>query len=138
METFQIQILAADHPFYVGPCESLIVPTVEGQIGIWANHSNMISAILPGPLRYKLPGEPMRWAAVSEGFVKIENNEVLVLVDDAERPEEIEINRAKRDADAAKEMMLLKKSVEEYHFAQANLARAINRLRVRRHYDEGQ
>lgn len=138
METFQISILAADHPFYVGPCESLIVPTVEGQLGIWANHSNMISSILSGPLQYKIPGEEMRYAAISDGFVKIENNEVLVLVDTAERPEEIEINRARRDADAAKEMMLQKKSVEEYHYAQANLARAINRMRVRRRYDDGQ
>lgn len=139
METFEISILAADHPFYTGPCESLIVPTVEGEYGIWAHHSNMISAILPGTLHYKLPGQPMQYAAISEGFLKIEGNEVLVLVDTAERPEEIEINRAKRDADEAREILLQKKSVEEYHFAQANLARAINRLRVRRqYYDESQ
>ncbi len=134
MEAFAISILAADHPFYVGPCESLIVSTVEGQYGIWAHHSNTISAILPGALHYKIPGQSMRHAAVSEGILKIENNEVLVLVDTAERPEEIEINRAKRDADAAREILLQKKSMEEYKLAQANLARALNRLRVKNRY----
>ncbi len=135
MEAFHISILAADHPFYVGPCESLIVSTVEGQYGIWAHHSNIISAVLPGTLHYKLPGQPMQHAAISEGFLKVENNEVLVLVDTAERPEEIEINRAKRDADAAREILLQKKSIEEYQLAQANLARALNRLRVKHRYD---
>lgn len=134
MNTFQIEILAADRPFYVGPCESLMIPTIEGQYGIMANHSNMISAILPGVLHYKLPGEEFRVAAVSEGFVKVEDNKVLILVDTAERPEEIEENSARREADAAKEEMLQKKSVEEYHFAQANLARSLNRLKVRRYY----
>ena len=30
MEAFQVHILAADHTFYEGPCESLVVPTVDG------------------------------------------------------------------------------------------------------------
>ena len=35
-KTFQVHILAADRPFYVGPCESVILPTVDGQYGILA------------------------------------------------------------------------------------------------------
>ena len=65
----------------------------------------------------------------------MENGEVLVLVDTAERPEEIDANRARRDADTAKEAILQKKSVQEYRLAQATLARAISRLRVKRNYD---
>ena len=36
MRTFTVHILAADHVFYEGACESLILPTVEGQYGILA------------------------------------------------------------------------------------------------------
>ena len=64
-------------------------------------------------------------------LVKVENNEVLVLVDAAERPEDIDVNRAKRAADEAREALLQQKSRQEYKRAQANLARAISRLRVR-------
>ena len=134
MSTFQVYILAADCVFYEGPCESLIVPTLQGQYGILANHSNMIGAVVPGTLIYKLPDEPERQAAVSAGLVKIENNEVLVLVDSAERPEDIDENRAKRAADEAKEAILQKRSIQEYRSAQANLARAISRLRVKSNY----
>lgn len=131
MNTFQVYILAADCAFYEGPCESLIVPTLQGQYGILPNHSNMIGAVIPGTLIYKLPEEPEKQAAVSAGLVKVENNEVLVLVDSAERPEDIDENRAKRAADEAKEAILQKKSIQEYRSAQANLARAISRLRVK-------
>ncbi|MGN0166670.1 MAG: ATP synthase F1 subunit epsilon, partial [Acetatifactor sp.] len=106
MNTFQVYILAADCVFYEGPCESLIVPTLQGQYGILPNHSNMIGAVIPGTLIYKLPEEPERQAAVSAGLVKVENNEVLVLVDSAERPEDIDEKRAKRAADEAKEAIL--------------------------------
>lgn len=131
MNTFQVYILAVDCAFYEGPCESLIVPTLQGQYGILPNHSNMIGAVIPGTLTYKLPEEPEKQAAVSAGLVKVENNEVLVLVDSAERPEDIDENRAKRAADEAKEAILQKKSIQEYRSAQANLARAISRLRVK-------
>lgn len=137
MSTFQVYILAADCAFYEGPCESLIVPTLDGQYGILPNHSNMISAIVPGTLTYKLPGQPPAEAAVSAGLVKTEKDEVLVLVDSAERPEDIDENRARRAADEAKEELLQKKSIQEYRSAQANLARAISRLRVKNHYNSG-
>ena len=67
---------------------------------------------------------------MSNGLLKVEDGEVLILVDTIERPEEIDINRARRDADAAKEALLQKRSIQEYHTAQANLSRALNRLQL--------
>ena len=131
METFQVHILAADKNFYEGPCVSLVIPTSDGEQGILAHHSDMISAILPGTLRYQVPGGPVQLAATSSGMVKVEKNDVLVLVDSVERPEEIDAARAQREADEAKEAMLQRKSRQEYQLAQASLARAMNRLRVK-------
>lgn len=131
MESFQVHILAADKNFYEGPCVSLTIPTSDGELGILAHHSSMIAAIQPGTLRYQVPGEPPRLAAVSPGMVKVENNDVLVLVDSAERPEEIDAARAKREADEAREALLQKRSRQEHQIAQATLARALNRLRVK-------
>lgn len=129
-----MDILAADNPFYSGPCESLIIPSLQGKYGIMANHSNIIIAIIPGALFYRIPGEDTKVVAVSHGLVKVENNEVLILVDSVETPEEIDINRAKRAADAAREEILQNKSIQEYHSAQARLKRAVSRLRVKRNY----
>ena len=134
METFLVHILAADKTLYEGPCESLTIPTSDGEQGILAHHSSMIAAVLPGTLRYQAPGQPVQTAAVSPGMVKIAHNDVLVLVDSAERPEEIDAARAQREADEAREAMLQRKSRQEYQLAQATLARAVNRLRVKEQY----
>ena len=131
MDNFPVHILAADEPFYEGPCESFSVPTITGMYGVLAHHTNVILAIVPGTLRYRCEGEEEKLAAVSAGMMKVENGEVLVLVDSAERPEEIDANRAKEAADRAKEELLQKKSIQEYRMAQSNLARAVSRLRVK-------
>ncbi|MCI8419191.1 MAG: ATP synthase F1 subunit epsilon [Oscillospiraceae bacterium] len=130
MDTFQVHILAADKTLYEGPCESLTIPTSDGEQGILAHHSGMMATVRTGTLRYRAPGQPVQLAAVSPGMVKVEGNEVLVLVDSAERPEEIDEARARREADEAREAILQKKSIQEYQLAQAALGRALNRLRV--------
>ncbi len=131
MNTFNVKILASDGAEYQGPCVSLIVPTSDGQYGIMALHSNMISAIVPGKLTYRTPEGVEHILAVSSGLVKAEGGEVLVLVGAAERPEEIDANRARRELEASREAVLQRRSIHEYRLAQANIARALNRLRVK-------
>lgn len=136
MNVFKAVILASDVKFYEGPCESLIVPTIDGQYGVLANHSNTVAAVVPGELLYTLPGEPQQVASVSSGIMLIEDNEVMILVATAERPEEIDANRAKRAAELAKEALLQKQSIQQYRMTQAYLARALNRLRVKGRYED--
>lgn len=131
MNAFSLTVLAAEKPFYEGECISLVVPTSDGQYGIQAMHNNIIAAIVPGMLKITAPNGTETVAAVSEGLVKVEGNDVLLLVDTAERPEEIDINHAKRSAEQAKEAILQKKSIQDYYAAQAKMARAISRLKVK-------
>ncbi len=130
MNVFQLTVLAADKPFYDGPCESLRFPGSDGQYGIQANHRNMIAAIVPGTLRFQTAAEE-QVAAISEGLIKVEDNHVLILADTIERPEDIDVNRAKRDADEAQEILLQKRSLQDHHTARARMVRALNRLHVR-------
>ena len=76
----------------------------------------------------------MRVAACAAGIMKVEKGDVLVLVASAIRPEDIDKDRARRMADDAREQLLQKQSIEEYHAAQARLARALARLSVREKY----
>lgn len=131
MRTFALMVLAAEKPFYEGECVSLVFPGTQGQYGIQAWHSNMVMAIVPGVLKLRTPDGEEIVAAVSGGIVRVENNHVLVLADTVERPEEIDENRARRSAEQAKERLLQKKSIQDYHAAQVKMARAINRLRVK-------
>ena len=131
---FPLHVLTATSPFYEGMCESLIISTVDGRYGVLSGHSDTICAVVPGELYIRLPSGEMRVAACAAGIMKVEKGDVLVLVDSAIRPEDIDTDRARRMADDAREQLLQKQSIEEYHAAQARLARALARLSVREKY----
>ena len=134
MNEFTLHILEADGVFYEGPCESLVVPTSEGLFGIQAWHENMIAAIVPGIIKYIIPEGGEIFAAIADGFIKVENNDVLILTEAAEFPDEIDERRMAMEVETVTEELLQKKSIEEYKIAQARMARAINRLKVKHKY----
>ncbi len=134
MNTFQLQFYEAENPFYVGEVVSVTIPSSDGEYSIMASHSHMVLAIVPGLLRYRTPDGEEHLASVSEGILRVENNEALILVDAAEHPEEIDVNRAREREEIAREQMLQKKSLRDYYMAEAALQRAINRLKVSRRH----
>lgn len=131
MNVFMLHILAAERNFYEGECESLIVPITDGQYGIQANHKKMVAAIVPGILEFSKPEGERVTAAVSQGILIVADNDVRLLVDTIETPDEIDENRARAAADAAKEDILQKKSIQEYKTAQMRIAREMNRLKLK-------
>ncbi len=132
MNSFHLCILETDSPFYDGDCVSLIIPTDDGSYGVQAHHHNMIAAIIPGIVSFrKSDSSEPEYASVSQGIMKVENNDVLILVDTAEHPDEIDINRARRNAEEAKEILLQKRSLREYKEAESRLARALTRIKMK-------
>jgi ATP synthase, F1 epsilon subunit (delta in mitochondria) len=132
-ETFKLEIVASDHPFFKGECEMLSFPGIDGEYGILANHEPMVTALKAGELRYKVDGE-WNYAAVSDGFVEIMPKYVVLLADTVERPEEIDLNRANEARMRAEERLKLNQSVKEYYTTQAALNRAVNRIKVTSKY----
>ena len=133
MKTFSFHLYGADRLFYEGECLSVIVPAVDGQYGVLADHANLITAIVPGELTFTLPNVSRpQTVAVACGIMKVEDNDVLVLVESVLRPEEIDADRARKEEAAAREALLQKRGRVEYRSAQAQLARAVTKLKVRR------
>ena len=108
------------------------VPVVDGQSGILAGHSNLITAVVPGELTYTVPGEEPLTVACAGGLMKVEDNDVLILVDYLLRADEIDADRTREEAAAARELLLRKRSRQEYLAAQTQLARAVAKLKVRK------
>ena len=124
MNEFNLHIIEADRDFYDGGCVSLVVPTTEGMYGIWAMHENLVAAVTTGVIKYTLPDGERRHAAVSNGMVKVEDGNVLVLVESAEDPDEI----------AARDVLSGKVDRLNYRAAKGMLARAANRLKIKKRY----
>lgn len=131
MTTFSLKIFAADKVFYQGLCSSLVVPTVDGQYGIQARHENMIIAVDIGIAKFT-DGDGKRQSAVlSEGICKVERGEVVIMVETAERPEEIDLVMAEREAEEAREAMRGRDNMSDVKRAKAKMARAASRLRAK-------
>jgi F-type H+-transporting ATPase subunit epsilon len=133
--TFQLDIIASDHVFYKGECEMLIFPGLDGEHGIMANHEPLVTCLSAGELRFRVDGQ-WQYAAVSDGFVEITQKYVVLLADTVERPDEIDINRATEAKLRAEEKLRQEQSIKEYYHTQAELTRAMNRLKVTKRHVE--
>ena len=128
--TFYLEIIASDRKFFTGECEEMVFPAIDGSRGILPGHEAMITALEAGEMKFKVNGQ-WKYAAVSEGFVEIMPNNVILLADTVELPEEIDINRANEAKLRAQEKLRQKQSIKEYYQTQASLNRAMNRLKVK-------
>ena len=111
MAAFWLKVIASDHVFYDGSCEALVVPAHDGEVGIL----------------------PHREAVVGIGIVQVANNRVTVVVDTAERPEDIDEVRARQALERAQEQLRQKQSIREYYMSKASMARALSRLKASQH-----
>lgn len=130
MNTFSLKIIACDKVFFSGKCGIIIVPALDGEQAIMSHHQNMVIATREGEVRFR-DAEDAQWqhAVVGIGFLHIANNRVTMLVDTAERPEDIDELRARQALERAEEQLRQKQSIQEYHVSQASLARAMIRLK---------
>ena len=134
MAAFWLKVIASDHVFYNGNCESLVVPAHDGEVGILPHREAMILAIQEGELRFRVPGENQyREAVVGIGIVQVANNRVTVVVDTAERPEDIDEVRARQALERSQEQLRQKQSIREYYMSKASMARALSRLKASQH-----
>ena len=134
MNEFRLHIVEADNDFYDGGCTSLVIPTTDGMMGIQAMHENLVAAVSIGVVKYTLPDGTRCHAAVSNGIVKVENNEVLILVESAEDPDEIDEARALSEEETARDLLAGRTDRINYRAAKGMLARAVNRLKIKKRY----
>lgn len=130
MEKFYLKITSSSGIFYEGECKSLVLPTDDGEYGILANHSSMVIGVCIGILRYEIENE-WQYVVVGQGFSRVVGNTVLVVVDSAERPEDIDENRAKEAKRRAEERLSLQNSRREYYRGKLAMTRAMTRLKAK-------
>ena len=130
MSKFYVKIISSNRIFFEGFCHCLIIPAVDGEQAIMAHHEETIIAVQNGEMRMqKEEGGEWSYAVLGKGFCMAANNRVTVLADTVERPEEVDVNRAKEALERAQERLRQKQSIQEYHTTQAAMARALTRLK---------
>lgn len=129
MATFYLEVITPERKFFSGEAECVIFKSVDGEMGVLAQHAPTVTAINVGPIRINSQGKWIE-ALVTDGFAKIMPDKVVILTDTAEYPEEIDINRAKAARQRAEERLQKQLSQLEYMRSKAALSRAMARLKI--------
>lgn len=135
-KTFQLKIAAADRLYYDGPCHSLVLPCLDGELGVLAGHETATIALDAGELRYTLDGV-VQVVAVGEGYAQVSPEGTVVLVAFAVDPEDIDEERVRRENQITKEQVKLRQSEQEYIRLRADLSRQMAELKVLKHRHKG-
>lgn len=127
---FYAQVLTPHGPVFQGSVTGIRVPGSEGSFEILYNHAALMSALEAGEVRVTDAEFGNRFFAISGGFVEVRDNEVVVLAEAAESPQQIDVPRAEAALDRAKERLANRTADVDYVRAEAALKRALNRLSV--------
>jgi len=111
--------------------DTVIAPGIEGEFGILPGHVNFLSGIIPGELRY-YDGNKWEHMSVTNGFAEVSDDKMSILVDSAEKAIDIDLERAQRAMDRARERLAKNRESKDVDFlrAEAALKRAMMRIKV--------
>ena len=130
--TLRLEIVTPESRVYSDDVELVLLPAIEGEMGIYPQHIPLITQLKPGELVVTKGGKQTA-LAVGEGFVEVTGTKVSVLVDMAMSEEEIDETAAEQAIKRA-EARLKEQNVgdEEAALVQAAIARSMAQLHVKR------
>ena len=124
----QLEIVSPERRAYSDEVDMVVVPGIDGQLGILPHHTRLISALGIGELRIKKGGTEQSML-ISGGFVEVRPDKVIVMADLAEPSDEIDEARA-IEARKAAEAELESASAVDVERIRAALQTALMRERI--------
>jgi len=128
-DKLNLEVLTPERKVISVQVEEITVPGIDGELGVLPNHTPMISQLQTGVLTYRQGGEK-RSLHVSGGFVEVLPDQVSVLSDVAERPEEIDSERARRARERAEKRLASNGDDVDFRREELRLQRAMIRLQL--------
>lgn len=125
--TFTFQVVSPEGNVLKEEIEFVVLPGVNGELGILPNHAPLIAALEAGVVRYTIVSKENK-LAISGGFVEISENKATVLADTAEFADSIDILRAQSAKERAEKRLAQKSQDTDLKRAEYALHRAIARL----------
>jgi F-type H+-transporting ATPase subunit epsilon len=128
--TLTVRVISPDKTVWDAPAEEVVLPSTTGQLGILTGHAPLLTALDIGVMRVRA-AKNQNWQAIalSGGFAEIEENEVTILVNGAERGDKINLEEA-RAAYSQAEARLTQVTADDRQ-AQIQANQAFKRARAR-------
>ena len=96
-----LKVITPDSTVWEDKVEEIVLPSTTGQLGILSGHAPLLTALEIGVMRVR-PDKEWKAIALAGGFAEVDKNEVKVLVNGAEMGENIDLDTARSEFEAAK------------------------------------
>jgi F-type H+-transporting ATPase subunit epsilon len=126
----KLHVITPDREFYDGEVTMVELTTSEGEIGVYPAHIPLTAVVAPGVLKIHEAGE-VKKAALISGFLTIRPDEVTILAEVCEWPDEIDYKRAEDAKVRAQRRLSANNGEIDVARAESALHRALVRLEVR-------
>lgn len=127
MDNFKLKIITPERVFFEDEVHMIEFNTTEGEIGVYAHHIPLTCIIKPGILTIRMEdGE--KEAALHSGFVEILPDQVTILAEVIEWPEEIDLHRAEAAMERARDRIAHRTTQTDIARAETALLRAMARI----------
>lgn len=134
MATLQCRIVSAREEIYSGEISMLIGTGTEGEIGVLAGHTPMITLLKPGSMRIQTPDGSEEVIYVSGGVLEIQPTVVTVLADTAARANDLDEAKIEEARKQAEQMLTNQSDNLQTNAALASLAESAAQLQTIRKY----
>jgi len=125
--TFNLRVMAPNRTVWNSEAQEVILSTNSGQIGILTNHAPLLTALDIGVIKIRID---TKWTAMAlmGGFAMIDNNQMTILVNEAEKAIDIDLEQAKEAFQAAQSSLTEANGRKQVIEANLALKRAKARL----------
>jgi F-type H+-transporting ATPase subunit epsilon len=128
--SFPVVIISPDGEIFRDEAVSIVVPAVDGYLGVLKGHVPMITVLDVGEMLIRTPDEHILSLAVAGGFMEVRRDETVVLCDHAEFREDIDVIRASKAEERARERLTGRMQDINVERAQVALKKSVNREKV--------
>ena len=123
--TIHVDVVSAEESIFSGEAEFVVLPGEAGELGIYPQHTPLITRIKPGSVRIKVPGQTEEELVfVAGGVLEIQPGVITVLADTAIRGHDLDEAKALEAQQRAREAMQDRTAKLEYAKALAEFAEA--------------
>lgn len=129
--TLRLEIVTPQAKTYSEEVETVSLPGLEGDLGVYPHHTPLMTQIVAGEIRVVQNGQP-KFLAVGAGFVEITGSQVSVLTDMAVQADNIDEQAAEEARKRAENRLKEKLSDEELASVKASLTHSLAQLKVKR------
>jgi F-type H+-transporting ATPase subunit epsilon len=125
----QLQIVSAERSLVNETVDEVVIPGADGYFGVLPGHTPLLALLGAGELWFR-QGQNKFYLLIAFGFAEVQPDQVVILAEVAEKPEEIDVARAEAAKKRAEERLAQPAVDMDAERARIALMKALIRLQV--------